>query len=487
MQVGRWCFYMPLMVMPAGAAKQFMGQTQYCAEAVGWPYEDFVKRCCKDTPDECFDVGDSLGNKCCRQLTNGGFYGFLVPTLYFERGSARERRGSNGSLWSLHRFRVVSYRAQVSELLEVGVIESIGGAYSMRLMKDDPPLADRHWAHMSKDYLYRIYHQEAEVVSLAAIEHTRFRAREVEFRARLRERDTYRYGWKSCSQPEAGVAGIFSDANAMSWVAERWYQQGHKRLGSFINFGAGDGVGDDPLAKLVQHPQAVDFALAVEINPELCEAHRYNLPHVKLICKQLRIDTIPALVDELPLWLRNPAWEQLGWSQKRDAFDDGSLPALDAVKVDLDSHDCDILEAFLLRVPAKFVATEVFDGVPPPIQFAMHESSESLKPVWASERHSAFGCSLSYQVHLLGSLGYMLVWYSAANAVFAHRRAVPLLDLPAPLDEVDCFAKSVVHASWPDGRTLRRWFQEVSVSKAAMETRDALSEALAGAAFTVRI
>jgi len=357
----------------------------------------------------------------------------------------------------------------------------------MRVMKEDPPLVDRHWAHVSKDHFYRIYHQDAEVAGLAAVEHGRFRARELEFRERLRERSAFRYGWKSCSQPEAGDAGIFSDSIAMVWIADRWHKQGQKRISSFVNFGAGDGVGDDPLARLLQYPDYVDFGLAVEINEEFCAAHRLNLPHVKLVCKPLRIDSIPALVEELPQKLRNPAWEQMGWGKKRDAFVGDSLPALDAVKVDLDSHDCDILEAFLLRVPAKFVATEVFDGVPPPIQFAMHESAESLKPEWASERHSAFGCSLSHQVHLLGSLGYMLVWYSAANAVFAHRQAVPILDLPAPLDEVDCFAKSMVHASWPDGRTLRRWFQEVSVSKATMEVRDALSDALVGAAFTVRI
>lgn len=29
------------------------------------------------------------------------------------------------------------------------------------------------------------------------------------------------------------------------------------------------------------------------------------------------------------------------------------------------------------------------------------------------------------------------------------------------LDEVDCYAKNVVMAMWPNGRVMRRWFYEV--------------------------
>ena len=94
---------------------------------------------------------------------------------------------------------------------------------------------------------------------------------------------------------------------------------------------------------------------------------------------------------------------------------------------------------------------------------------------------------MSSQVQLMKQFDLQLVWYGAGNAIFAHRLAAHLLGLlgsaiavrrpncsaislpvrdclsaglPSPLDEVDCYAKSVLMTMWPSGRTLRRWFYE---------------------------
>jgi len=37
---------------------------------------------------------------------------------------------------------------------------------------------------------------------------------------------------------------------------------------TFVNLGAREGVGDDPLQFLLHDPQHVEFALAVEMDPE---------------------------------------------------------------------------------------------------------------------------------------------------------------------------------------------------------------------------
>ena len=105
--------------------------------------------------------------------------------------------------------------------------------------------------------------------------------------------------------------------------------------------------------------------------------------------------------------------------------------------------------------------------------------------------HVSMRMAMSSQVQLMKQFDLQLVWYGAGNAIFAHRLAAHLLGLlgsaitvrrptcsaislpvrgclsaglPSPLDEVDCYAKSVLMTMWPSGRTLRRWFYEETCS-----------------------
>merc|ERR1712139_226038 len=83
----------------------------------------------------------------------------------------------------------------------------------------------------------------------------------------------------------------------------------------------------------------------------------------------------------------------------------------DVLKVDIDSWDCDVLRAALLRLSPKprLVWVELNWSVPPPVRFA-----RLYHPDWATRISSlhgfpwTHGCSLSYAVDLLGHFGYHL-------------------------------------------------------------------------------
>ncbi|CAE7438376.1 unnamed protein product [Symbiodinium pilosum] len=262
-----------------------------------------------------------------------------------------------------------------------------------------------------------------------------------------------------------------ADTTALPWLARRWLLRGNPQLDTFVNVGAKDGVHEDPLYTLLLNPGDVRFSLAVEMNHEFCLQHARNLPHVLLLCMKATKSTVPDIVAQLPEWLRG---------QKRPALDLPSLPRLDVLKVDLDGADCDIAAAFLWRVLAKFVVMEVYDGVPPPLRFALHDSELLAWPPAAP-----WGCSLSYQVRLMKQFDLELVWYGAGNAIFAHRFAAQLLGLPSPLDEADCYAKSVLMTMWPSGRTLRRWFYEESLNETFVEVQASLTKRLENLTFTL--
>ncbi|CAE7615659.1 unnamed protein product, partial [Symbiodinium pilosum] len=151
-------------------------------------------------------------------------------------------------------------------------------------------------------------------------------------------------------------------------------------------------------------------------------------------------------------------------------------------KVDLDGADCDAAFAFLSSVPAKLVVLEVFDGLPPPLRFALHEHEELASwgklPVW--------GCSLSYQVRMLTLLRYNLIWYAAGNAIYVHKSVAPQLGL-FRLDEVDCYVKTVVMAMWPSGRRMRRWFYEDSLNETLVDARRSVERYLKGRPYTLKV
>merc|ERR1711934_995832 len=72
--------------------------------------------------------------------------------------------------------------------------------------------------------------------------------------------------------------------NSTAWL-EDLRSAGIELSGTYVNFGAADGVSDDPLSDFARADvRQRGHALAVEAQQELCEAHRRNLPWVQLVC-----------------------------------------------------------------------------------------------------------------------------------------------------------------------------------------------------------
>lgn len=105
-------------------------------------------------------------------------------------------------------------------------------------------------------------------------------------------------------------------------------------------------------------------------------------------------------------------------------------------------------------------------------QFAYGESS-----YFTARGVTPWGCSLAYQARAFGAFGYRLAWFALGNAVFAPDDVLQAVQLPGPLDEVDCYARSAVLALWPTARLLRRWFYETDVETAESELRAAVARA----------
>eukprot|EP00434_Breviolum_minutum_P023313 symbB.v1.2.020564.t1/scaffold1741.1/size103732/5 len=321
---------------------------------------------------------------------------------------------------------------------------------------------------------HRLFHEFAEVVSQALWEYSRYKLQRTLFLSNLAARPGVfgvgRQRGAGCGQPEAAAAKAMADTTAVPWLALRWLQRGNEPFDTFVNLGARDGVADDPLQFLLHDPQHVEFALAVEMDPEFCHRHRQNLPHVAVLCLQVSKQRMPEILKEVPDWRLFHRGREVD-----------QMPRLDVLKVDLDGADCDVTKEFLSAIPAKMVVLEVFDGFVPPLRFSLHEHANMG---WGELQ--IWGCSLSYQVRMLKPLGYHLIWYGAGNAVYVHKTAKRRLGLPR-LDEVDCYAKNVVMAMWPNGRVMRRWFYEDSLNETLWDARREAEPHLKGRPYTLTL
>lgn len=135
---------------------------------------------------------------------------------------------------------------------------------------------------------------------------------------------------------------------------------------------------------------------------------------------------------------------------------------VDIIKIDIDSYDCDVLVALLLKVEALVIVLESQPLVPPPFKFARAFSSDD--PL----EHGLTGCSLAYQLRIL-SPNYHLLVYTEQDTVFVHSKLLSLFEsLPAgtlfpwtrypllfPVDELDCYQRSrFLHAADAADRSL---------------------------------
>ena len=453
--------------------------SKWCAAGYGFGQEEgLLQRCCRGSGELCFHTADSINGKCCRtDLDQSGFFGFVLPPFSFKTLGVQNASSNQTSLWMSDHIRIVSYTNALRELEQERVVQN-----GMFHTSKAGFVADLLPVRGLMVQYRRLYSPHAETYPQAVWEYMYYNARTDDFVAELRKRASLRYGKHVCDQFEAGSGGILSDQDVLKWIATRWIARGNPPLRSYVNFGAGDGLNDDPL-HFAFNDHSFDFGLAIEGNPHLCASHLENLPVAHLVCQKVSVSDISIVVERIPNRLRTYEWKGLSMFERREYGRRSNLgmvvpePLLDIVKVDLDSTDCDIIHSFLHRVPAKIVLAEVNDGFPPPIQMAVHEGMLHDNDT-AVERQffgGAWGCSLSYQVHLLASYGYQLVWYASPNALYVHQSVASKLGLPGPLDEVDCYAKSLINTIWPDVRTLRRWFYEVPLDIVLQEARSALA------------
>ncbi|CAD7941910.1 unnamed protein product [Amoebophrya sp. A120] len=184
-------------------------------------------------------------------------------------------------------------------------------------------------------------------------------------------------------------------------------QKTKRQFDSFINMGANDGWHEDPFPSLFfDRQQEIRLALAVEANPRDCQRHKRNWPRIPVLCSSVTPENVGQRVLSAILAAEGyygPRKNDTTLSQEKVAArrtlrKSRGLPVVDIVKIDIDSFDCDVLQALLQTVlqqrPApgnmytetnmgshprvlkelpplpSLILTEVYDGVPPPFRFS---------------------------------------------------------------------------------------------------------------------
>lgn len=313
--------------------------------------------------------------------------------------------------------------------------------------------------------VWTLSHSDAELPRQVAWEVMRFREHEAEFQAVFEaRRKRHRHGYHSCHKQFDTHKLFVLSSSALMLHLRRLLSWRNVPETRFVNLGANDGIGDDPLGPMLQEMPLVS-AVAVERDPALCTLHKANLPHVHLWCGAV---TPPTALEALEDWVP--------WNDP-DVQERGVL-RVDVLKIDIDSYDCALLEAYLagvfserlgekLRLQPSIILSEVNDGIPPPVQQALLFDPALLNVSFESPECSGnipvSGCSLSYQVKQMARFGYSLLMYASGNAVFAHESVVPKLaeaGIDGPVDEFECYWHTIVSAQCVSGRQLRRWFHE---------------------------
>lgn len=258
--------------------------------------------------------------------------------------------------------------------------------------------------------------------------------------------------------------------NASFWL-EQLQAAGIVIRGSYINLGAADGVGDDPLHDFAM--QDVRFgggpALAVEAQEVLCERHRKALPWVTLVCDRVSTRNLGAFVEHV--FTTQSAREEV-----------------DVLKVDVDSFEGPLVEEAIQRqgLRPKLLLVEINAGIPPPLQYALLDSPQlehfgtevalAIGDDAPMEMNAPFaGVSVSYLVRRL-TPHYALLELGSPDAVFVRTDLLPALGREAPLDEFQAFAHGWVDVHGFSRHQLRRWMFELDEVEALGEFHDHLTE-----------
>eukprot|EP00928_Gymnodinium_smaydae_P089390 TRINITY_DN73363_c0_g1_i1.p1 TRINITY_DN73363_c0_g1~~TRINITY_DN73363_c0_g1_i1.p1 ORF type:complete len:435 (-),score=45.53 TRINITY_DN73363_c0_g1_i1:11-1315(-) len=128
---------------------------------------------------------------------------------------------------------------------------------------------------------------------------------------------------------------------------------------------------------------------------------------------------------------------------------------IDALKIDIDSFDCALLQAILRIAEPVVLIVESQSLIPPPIKFArVFHPLDDLQG-------GLLGCSLSYQIRMLYP-AYELLLYTNHDTVFVHSSLAPRLErlqpgavfywthfpLKFPVNEFDCFRRSACQSAF---------------------------------------
>ncbi|CAE7364340.1 hypothetical protein AK812_SmicGene11997 [Symbiodinium microadriaticum] len=270
----------------------------------------------------------------------------------------------------------------------------------------------------------------------------------------------FRLGSRPYAPRPASVARAMG--TNVSRFLERLGAAGIALEGSFLNIGANDGIGDDPLAHYAQSSLVKESgaAVAIEADEGLCVKHRRNLPWVALHCGFAVPSTLRSLLAPLP-------WR-----------------SLDVLKVDIDSCDGLIVDECVHRLGwrPKVIQVEVNAGFPPPLQYSLLDSPllrehlpyvEVYGPIFGDKEmrlqvnSPIAGTSLSYYVQHLWPV-YVLWDIASPDAIFLRADLAEVAGVEA-LDEFHAFAWS-----WADIHNfhrdlVRRWTFELDAEGALGE------------------
>ena len=92
----------------------------------------------------------------------------------------------------------------------------------------------------------------------------------------------------------------------------------------------------------------------------------------------------------------------------------------DLLKIDIDSVDCEVLQAVLSVRKPLVVSIEINPAFPPPISFNMKWHTDVQHQVGSPS--VLYGCSLSFAIEVAYRQGYELLHFSLEDAYFVQKK-----------------------------------------------------------------
>ena len=230
------------------------------------------------------------------------------------------------------------------------------------------------------------------------------------------------------------------------------YMEKRANLSHFaLNIGANDGktLGPDPTYQVFHWLQF--SGVCVEPDPVAFSKLRRNIPHERV--KKVNAGMTPGQVPEFC-----------------EKYNVPQFP--DIIKIDIDSFDCDLLEAFVRARQFKLIHTEINYEIPVPLMFARKWSPQIR---FCMRPFAFYSCSFSYQVHMLSKYGYTLLQLWGFDATFIHESVKHVFPENRYLDPVQYFYSTPKINAGIEGKTTghlkhpkRKWRWRANVMNGRM-------------------